>query len=191
MPTDSQGFITEWKGQQIDGEFITRMYPQRGAFILTSCICQVSSNKSKMAQPCASVFSCLMVITNSSTSPWLVCAALASQARLARRPKHGERRCVYMRSDTEHNSKGPDLSQAKFFTESRLLQRHIRVQLLSLPNASATPFQAGANATAPPPASIFIGTGRFNFFEGQKHHVSATLSCSTPSSRQCRGTSCG
>ena len=27
MPTDSQGFITEWKGQQIDGEFIMRIYP--------------------------------------------------------------------------------------------------------------------------------------------------------------------
>ena len=55
--------------------------------------------------------------------------------------------------------KSADLSQAKFFTESRLLQRYVRVHLLSLPNASATPFQAGANATAPPPASIFIGTG--------------------------------
>lgn len=50
--------------------------------------------------------------------------------------------------------------QAKFFTESRLLQRYVKVTLLSLPNAAPTPFQAGANATAPPPATIFIGTGK-------------------------------
>ncbi|EKM54097.1 uncharacterized protein PHACADRAFT_122832 [Phanerochaete carnosa HHB-10118-sp] len=47
--------------------------------------------------------------------------------------------------------------EAKFFTETRLLQRQITVQLLSLPNATATPFQSSANA-APAPASIFIGT---------------------------------
>ena len=43
-----------------------------------------------------------------------------------------------------------------------MLQRYVRVQLLSLPNAAATPFQSGANASAPPPASIFIGTGEIN-----------------------------
>lgn len=50
--------------------------------------------------------------------------------------------------------------QAKFFTETRLLQRQVTVQLLSLPNATATPFQNAA-ASAPAPASIFIGTGTF------------------------------
>ncbi|KAF8161178.1 hypothetical protein B0H34DRAFT_781782 [Crassisporium funariophilum] len=48
--------------------------------------------------------------------------------------------------------------EAKFFTESRLLQRPVRVQILSLPNSTATPFQSAANASAPPPASIYIGT---------------------------------
>lgn len=52
------------------------------------------------------------------------------------------------------------LLQAKFFTESRLLQRPVKVQILSLPNATATPFQTSATATAPPPASIYIGTGQ-------------------------------
>ncbi|GLB37511.1 putative tudor domain containing protein [Lyophyllum shimeji] len=47
--------------------------------------------------------------------------------------------------------------EAKFFTESRLLQRAVRVIILSLPTSTATPFQTGGNATAPPPASIFIG----------------------------------
>lgn len=48
--------------------------------------------------------------------------------------------------------------QAKFFTESRLLQRQVTVQLLSLPSSTATPFQSAANS-APAPASVFIGTG--------------------------------
>lgn len=52
--------------------------------------------------------------------------------------------------------------QAKFFTESRLLQRAVRVVILSLPNSPATPFQTGASAP-PPPASIFIGSGKFRF----------------------------
>lgn len=51
-------------------------------------------------------------------------------------------------------------TQAKFFTESRLLQRPVRVQILSLPTSTATPFQTGANPSAPPPASIFIGSGK-------------------------------
>ncbi|KAJ7703098.1 hypothetical protein B0H17DRAFT_1157205 [Mycena rosella] len=48
--------------------------------------------------------------------------------------------------------------EAKFFTESRLLQRPVRVQILSLPTSTATPFQSGANGGVAPPASIFIGT---------------------------------
>ncbi|KAJ2928320.1 hypothetical protein H1R20_g8782, partial [Candolleomyces eurysporus] len=47
--------------------------------------------------------------------------------------------------------------EARFFTESRLLQRPVKVQILSLPNAAPTPFQSTANA-APASASIFIGT---------------------------------
>ncbi|KAI5123940.1 hypothetical protein M0805_006355 [Coniferiporia weirii] len=47
--------------------------------------------------------------------------------------------------------------EARFFTESRLLQRAVRVQLLSLPAPAATPFQTTSNGSAPAPASIFIG----------------------------------
>ena len=54
------------------------------------------------------------------------------------------------------------LRKAKYYTESRLLQRPVRVQILSLPNSAAIPFQNAANAAAPPPASIFIGTGKAN-----------------------------
>ncbi|KAF5370772.1 hypothetical protein D9758_002014 [Tetrapyrgos nigripes] len=46
--------------------------------------------------------------------------------------------------------------EAKFFTESRLLQRPVRVQILSLPTSTATPFQS--NSDAPATASVFIGT---------------------------------
>ncbi|KAL5528449.1 hypothetical protein ACEPAF_7585 [Sanghuangporus sanghuang] len=47
--------------------------------------------------------------------------------------------------------------EARFFTESRLLQRAVRVQLLSLPAPTATPFQSIANGAPPATASIFIG----------------------------------
>ncbi|KAL0565818.1 hypothetical protein V5O48_016203 [Marasmius crinis-equi] len=47
--------------------------------------------------------------------------------------------------------------EAKFFTESRLLQRPVKVQILSLPTSTATPFQSAANNNAPATASVFIG----------------------------------
>ncbi|KAI0029095.1 hypothetical protein K488DRAFT_80365 [Vararia minispora EC-137] len=46
--------------------------------------------------------------------------------------------------------------EARFFAESRLLQRPVKVQLLSLPGATPSPFQSNGNG-APAPASIFIG----------------------------------
>ncbi|KAG9221028.1 hypothetical protein CCMSSC00406_0002372 [Pleurotus cornucopiae] len=45
--------------------------------------------------------------------------------------------------------------EAKFFTESRLLHRAVRVQLLGLPNPTAAAI--GSNTTGPTPASSFIG----------------------------------
>ena len=55
------------------------------------------------------------------------------------------------------------LCKAKFFTESRLLQRPVRVVILSLPHAMANPFQSSASATTPPSASVFIGKGKCEF----------------------------
>ena len=46
--------------------------------------------------------------------------------------------------------------QAKFFTESRMLQRQVRVKLLSVPAPAALPFSSTATQ-APTPASMFIG----------------------------------
>ncbi|KAI1796408.1 transcription factor [Ganoderma leucocontextum] len=117
MPTDSQGFITEWKGQQIDG--------------LVEQVKDGSTLRIRLFMPDGDHQFVNIALAG------VRCARIASKA--------GETTETWA-------------EEAKFFTESRLLQRHIRVQLLSLPNASATPFQAGANSTAPPPASIFIGT---------------------------------
>lgn len=55
------------------------------------------------------------------------------------------------------------LCKAKFFTESRLLQRSVRVVILSLPHAMANPFQSSTSAT--PPASILIGMGECGSFK--------------------------
>ncbi|RDB25021.1 Nuclease domain-containing protein 1 [Hypsizygus marmoreus] len=65
--------------------------------------------------------------------------------------------------------------EAKFFTESRLLQRPVRVQILSLPTSTATPFQTGLNAAAPPPASIFIGSVLHPAGNVAEHLVAAGL----------------
>ena len=51
------------------------------------------------------------------------------------------------------------IMQAKYFTESRILQRAVKVQPLSLPTVTATPFQTNGSS-APAPASIFIATGQ-------------------------------
>ncbi|KAJ1304495.1 hypothetical protein OPQ81_005641 [Rhizoctonia solani] len=47
--------------------------------------------------------------------------------------------------------------EAKFFTESRLLQRAVRVQILSLPAPTSTPFASTSGNAPPPTASVFIG----------------------------------
>ncbi|KAF8608810.1 transcription factor [Ceratobasidium sp. AG-I] len=47
--------------------------------------------------------------------------------------------------------------EAKFFVESRLLQRIVRVQILSLPAPTSTPFASTSPNAPPPSASIFIG----------------------------------
>ncbi|KAF8444736.1 hypothetical protein L210DRAFT_1037095 [Boletus edulis BED1] len=65
-------------------------------------------------------------------------------------------RCARISSKPDESSE-QWAEEAKFFTESRLLQRAVRVVILSLPNSPATPFQTGTSAP-PPPASIFIGS---------------------------------
>jgi staphylococcal nuclease domain-containing protein 1 len=49
--------------------------------------------------------------------------------------------------------------QARFFTESRLLQRAVKVEVLSIPAPGPSPFQQTNAASAAHTASIFIGNG--------------------------------
>ncbi|KAI0365623.1 transcription factor [Pilatotrama ljubarskyi] len=134
MPTDSQGFITEWKGRPIDG--------------LVEQVKDGSTLRIRLLMP--------------DGEHQFVNIALAGV------------RCPRVASKPGETSEQWG-EEAKFFTESRLLQRYVKVQLLSLPNAAPTPFQSGANATAPPPASIFIGTVLHPAGNVAEHLVSAGL----------------
>ncbi|KAH9929615.1 transcription factor [Epithele typhae] len=133
MPTDSQAFITEWRGQQIDG--------------LIEQVKDGSTLRIRLIMP--------------DGDHQFVNIALAGVRSSRVSSKPGE-------------STEPWGEEAKFFTESRLLQRYVRVQLLSLPNAAPTPFQAGAS-TAPPSASIFIGTVLHPAGNVAEHLVAAGL----------------
>ncbi|PWN46841.1 hypothetical protein IE53DRAFT_288596 [Violaceomyces palustris] len=63
-----------------------------------------------------------------------------------------------------NDSAEPFGEEAKFFVESRLLQRNVRVTLLSVPQPVAAPisFASASSTTTPPPpppsATVFIGT---------------------------------
>jgi staphylococcal nuclease domain-containing protein 1 len=67
--------------------------------------------------------------------------------------------------------------QAKYFTETRLLQRNVKIELISIPTPGPAPFQQ--NGAAPSySASVFIGNGIFYMFTLM---MSAELSLSDPS----------
>jgi staphylococcal nuclease domain-containing protein 1 len=82
-------------------------------------------------------------------------------------------RCARTSSKPDESSE-PWAEEAKFFTESRLLQRAVRVVILSLPSSPATPFQTGTSAP-PPPASIFIGSAVHPAGNVAEHLVAAGL----------------
>ncbi|KAI8993849.1 transcription factor [Trametes punicea] len=134
MPTDSQGFLAEWKGRPIDG--------------LVEQVKDGSTLRIRLLMP--------------DGDHQFVNIALAGV------------RCPRVASKPGEASEQWG-EEAKFFTESRLLQRYVKVNLLSLPNAAPTPFQTGANATAPPPATIFIGTVLHPAGNVAEHLVSAGL----------------
>ncbi|TFL04337.1 transcription factor [Pterulicium gracile] len=117
MPTDSAGFLNEWKGKSLDA--------------LVEQVRDGTTLRTRLFLP--------------DGDHQVINIALAGvrSARAATKP--GE-------------TAEPWGEEAKFFTESRLLQRGVTVQILSMPAPAATPFQSTANGSAPPPASIFIGT---------------------------------
>lgn len=134
MPTDSQAFVSEWKGKSIDA--------------LVEQVRDGSTLRVRLFMP--------------DGEHQMVNIALAGVRCARASPKQGE-------------PSEPWAEEAKFFTESRLLQRPVRVIILSLPTATATPFQAGANSAPPPPASIFIGTVLHPAGNVAEHLVTAGL----------------
>ncbi|KAF9465009.1 hypothetical protein BDZ94DRAFT_1281658 [Collybia nuda] len=134
MPEDSQAFVTEWKGKQIDA--------------IVEQVRDGTTLRIRLLMP--------------DGEHQVVNIALAGVRSARASTKQGE-------------TPEPWGEEAKFFTESRLLQRPVRVQILSLPSSTATPFQSGANATAPPPASIFIGTVLHPAGNVAEHLVAAGL----------------
>lgn len=134
MPTDSQAFVSEWKGKSIDA--------------LVEQVRDGSTLRVRLFMP--------------DGEHQMVNIALAGVRCPRTSPKQGE-------------PSEPWAEEAKFFTESRLLQRSVRVIILSLPTSIATPFQAGANSAPPPPASIFIGTVLHPAGNVAEHLVAAGL----------------
>ncbi|KAI0081272.1 transcription factor [Panus rudis PR-1116 ss-1] len=117
MPTDTQGFLSEWKGKSID-----------------AIVEQVKDG---------STFRVRLILPEGDHQ--FVNLALAG----VRAPR--------VSSKPDETSE-PFAEEAKFFTESRLLQRAVKVQLLSVPNMTPTPFQASSSSPAPTAATIYIGT---------------------------------
>ncbi|KAF8633360.1 hypothetical protein AX17_004531 [Amanita inopinata Kibby_2008] len=116
MPVESQAFVTEWKGKNLDG-----------------IVEQVRDGTTLRIR--------LLMPDGDHQMVNIVLAGVKSP-RVSAKPGETSEQWG---------------EEAKFFTESRLLQRPVRVQILSLPTSAATPFQSSSNA-APVTASIFIGT---------------------------------
>ncbi|KAJ4483316.1 hypothetical protein J3R30DRAFT_1762437 [Lentinula aciculospora] len=117
MPTDSQAFLSEYKGKSLDA--------------IVEQVRDGSTLRVRLLLP--------------EGDHQLLNIALAGVRAARVSSKQGE-------------PSEPWGEEAKFFTESRLLQRPVRVQLLSLPTSTATPFQPNGSGNAPTTATLFIGT---------------------------------
>ncbi|KAJ7076400.1 hypothetical protein B0H15DRAFT_925222 [Mycena belliarum] len=134
MPTDSQAFVSEWKGKSLDA--------------IVEQVRDGTTLRVRLLMP--------------DGEHQIVNIALAGVRSARTSSKQGEPSEAWG-------------EEAKFFTESRLLQRPVRVQILSLPTSSATPFQSGAGGNVAPPASIFIGTVLHPAGNVAEHLVAAGL----------------
>ncbi|KAH0827961.1 hypothetical protein J3R83DRAFT_3599 [Lanmaoa asiatica] len=141
MPQDSQAFVSEWKGKSIDGMFSKRS--------LVEQVRDGSTLRVRLYMPDGDHQLINIALAG------VRCARTSSKPDESSEPWAEEVRSPVCRMP---NARAKSV-QAKFFTESRLLQRAVRVVILSLPSSTATPFQTGTSAP-PPPASIFIGSGQ-------------------------------
>ncbi|KAF8070533.1 hypothetical protein FPV67DRAFT_1025672 [Lyophyllum atratum] len=151
MPEDSQAFVTEWKGKSIDGKIYFTFQPVAFQLYASAIVEQVRDGTTLRVR-----------LLMPEGEHQVVNIALAGVRSARASTKQGE-------------PSEPWGEEAKFFTESRLLQRAVRVIILSLPTSTATPFQTGANPTAPPPASIFIGSVLHPAGNVAEHLVAAGL----------------
>ncbi|PSR73928.1 hypothetical protein PHLCEN_2v10286, partial [Hermanssonia centrifuga] len=133
MPTDSQAFITEWKGKSIDA--------------IVEQVKDGSTLRVRLLLPDGDHQFVNITLTG------------VRSPRVASRPEE---------------TSEPLGEEAKYFTESRLLQRPVTVELVSLPTSTATPFQVSASAPAPT-ATIFIGNVLHPVGNIAEHLVSAGL----------------
>lgn len=162
MPADSQAFVNEWKGKSIDGELAFHTVRLKPLAHLSKAIVEQVRDGSTLR----------VRLLLPEGDHQIVNIALAGVRCPKASTKQGETaetwgeevvpRSFQPRCDVDITVK------AKYFTESRLLQRPVRVQILSLPASTAIPFQSTAN-NAPPPASVFIGNGQL-FFVGADIH---------------------
>ncbi|TFK73990.1 transcription factor [Pluteus cervinus] len=116
MPADSQGFVSEWKGKNLD-----------------AIVEQVRDGTTLRVR---------LFLPNGEHQIATIGLAGVRSPRGSSKPGEPSEQWA---------------EEAKFFTEARLLQRPVRVQILSLPTSVASPFQGNTGATAPAPASLFIG----------------------------------
>ena len=134
MPEDSQAFLTEYKGKQLDAivEQVRDGTTLRVRLLL--------DGEHQMANIALAGVRSPRTAAKAGEASESFAEEVRLQIPVLRRIAHQAFRFL----------------QAKFFVESRLLQRSVRVQILSLPSAAAMPLQGNA---APTTATIFIGTG--------------------------------
>lgn len=155
MPFDSHAFVTEWKGKPIDGKSTTLLLESLKLYFEFAAIVEQVRDGTTLR----------VRLLMPDGEHQMVNIALAGVRSARASTKQGESSepygeevssCSFLMSSYQFLF----LLKAKYYTESRLLQRPVRVQILSLPNSAPIPFQNTVNAAAPPPASIFIGTGK-------------------------------
>lgn len=136
MPPDAQAFLTAWKGKPIDGKLFQIAIVQ----LIVDPQCSAALVESVRDGTTLRVR--LMLPDNVHQVINLSLAGVRSPRSSGREGEAAE----------------PWGDEAKFFTESRVGQRNVKVTLLAVPPPTGVPFSSTASsATAATSASIMIG----------------------------------